>query len=225
MNTTLSVWVEGGLLGSVERGAWKFQYDADWLATPEDSRLRPPFRCGPAYSRTTPRNGPFSGSSTTSCPRAACGRRWPVTPTCPNSTASGFWPVSVKKAGALTLVPEGAPFPAGDGYVPVSTDELRQYIREQPEIPLIVAHGRAKMSLEGVQHKLGVRWTGHDFFLPTGGGCFVAHSQVGKCAAGTLSLLPGQRAFLHDARAGDGPACTRDDAPASAGADLPRSAL
>lgn len=73
-----------------------------------------------------------------------------------------------ESAGALTIVPEtGVTRPPGR-YVRLPKEELRNYLRGLPSVPLIAAGGRAKMSLAGAQHKLGVRIVDADFFLPDG---------------------------------------------------------
>jgi serine/threonine-protein kinase HipA len=172
MNTMLSVWVEGVLLGSLsaEKGVWKFQYDAGWLAHSGRFPLAPafPLRAGVFEDKAEER--PVQWFFDNLLPEG--GVRQALARYAGLSERDSFGLLArfgEESAGALTLLPKGSSFPAEDGYAPLSTGELRQYIRDQPEIPLIAAHGKAKMSLAGAQHKLGVRWNGRDFFLPRGG--------------------------------------------------------
>ena len=76
-----------------------------------------------------------------------------------------------ESAGALTLLPIGVvpPAPSSHGYAPLARDELRALLAGLPRVPLLVAQGRAKMSLAGAQHKLGVHIRGDDLFLPASG--------------------------------------------------------
>jgi serine/threonine-protein kinase HipA len=71
-----------------------------------------------------------------------------------------------ESAGALTLVPAGTPYPSGGRYDPLPIEDLRHLIADRPSVPLLVAAGRAKMSLAGAQHKLPLHRVGVNFFLP-----------------------------------------------------------
>lgn len=171
MSTALAVWVGGLLAGtlSTEGGIWRFQYAENWLRHRARFPLSPAFPLQANAFEDTAEERPVQWFFDNLLPEGGIRQALARYAGLQDKDSFGLLArFGEESAGALTLLPDDAHYPTGFEYLALSLEELRQYIREQPEIPLIVAHGRAKMSLAGAQHKLGVRWDGRNFFLPRG---------------------------------------------------------
>lgn len=171
MTTALAVWVESARMGelSTEAGVWRFQYAPSWLAAEEAFPLSPHFPLRAERLEDSSDERPVQWFFDNLLPEG--GIREALARFAGLSEHDGFGLLArfgEESAGALTLLPAGEARPSEGSYRPLSIDELRALIADLPQVPLIAAHGRAKMSLAGVQHKLGVRRTGAAFFLPEG---------------------------------------------------------
>jgi serine/threonine-protein kinase HipA len=171
MTDALAVWVERVRMGEVatETGRWRFQYAPSWLGQDQPFALSPHFPLGERRFEDASDARPVQWFFDNLLPEG--GIRQALARFAGLSEQDAFGLLArfgEESAGALTLLPadEGAP-PEG-AYQPLSTDELRALIADLPQVPLIAAHGRAKMSLAGAQHKLGVRRVGDAFLLPVG---------------------------------------------------------
>ncbi len=169
MTDALAVWVESARMGelSTEMGAWRFQYAQPWLAQREPFPLSPHFALRAEPFEDSSEARPVQWFFDNLLPEG--GIRQALARFAGLSEQDAFGLLArfgEESAGALTLRPAGASRPPEDSYQPLSIDELRTLIADLPQVPLIAAHGRAKMSLAGAQHKLGVRRVGDAFFLP-----------------------------------------------------------
>lgn len=167
----LAVWVEGARVGelSAPRGAWRFQYAPGWLAHAEAFPISPhlPLRPEPLDDSSEHRTVQwfFDNLLPEGGIREALARFAGLAERDKFGLLARF---GEESAGAITLLPAtSAPPPAGS-YQRLPLEELRALVAGLPQVPLIAAHGRAKMSLAGAQHKLGVRWIGEAFYLPLG---------------------------------------------------------
>ncbi|MCP4686909.1 MAG: type II toxin-antitoxin system HipA family toxin, partial [Desulfobacterales bacterium] len=71
-------------------------------------------------------------------------------------------------AGAVSILPEGARAETGEGYLPISPDELDEMIATRPRGPLLTAREESRLSLAGAQDKLPVFIKDGEFFLTMG---------------------------------------------------------
>ncbi len=169
--SALSVWTEGTLIGEVsaDRDIWQFQYAPTWLENTRHFAISPQFPLRPEAfvdrSEERPVQWFFDNLLPEGGVRQALARYAGLSERDTFGLLARF---GEESAGALTLLPAGEPYSAERRYERLSAEELRRLLRGQPEIPLIAADGRAKMSLAGAQHKLGVRWDGESFWLPRG---------------------------------------------------------
>ncbi len=171
MTSALAVWVESARMGelSAETGVWRFQYAPPWLAAPEPFPLSPHFPLRAERFEDSSEERPVQWFFDNLLPEG--GIRQALARFAGLSEQDSFGLLArfgEESAGALTLLPADGTRPSAGAYQPLSIDELRGLIADLPQVPLIAAHGRAKMSLAGAQHKLGVRRTGDAFFLPAG---------------------------------------------------------
>ena len=172
--STLSVWCDRTRVGELasERGDWSFAYTDEWIALPDAFPLSPWFPL--ASTRLIDRGEdrrvewyfdnllPEGGVRRALASYADLDER---------GTFGLLRRFGEESAGALVLLPTGeAPYASNaSGYEPLTRDDLRGLLAAQPRVPLLAARGRAKMSLAGAQHKLGVRLVGDEFFLPVSG--------------------------------------------------------
>ena len=167
----LAVWVESVRMGEVstETGSWRFQYALSWLGQSQPFPLSPHFPLRELRFEDTSDERPVQWFFDNLLPEG--GIRQALARFAGLSEQDGFGLLArfgEESAGALTLLPAGGREPFEGAYQPLSIDELRALIADLPEVPLIAAHGRAKMSLAGAQHKLGVRRVDDAFLLPVG---------------------------------------------------------
>jgi serine/threonine-protein kinase HipA len=164
----LAVWIEGRRVGTLERveGGFRFLYDSEWLSATKRYPLSPhlPLRSAPFHDGVEDRRVYwfFDNLLPEGGVREALARHARIAP----EDVFGFLArFGEESAGALTLLSVDEPFPSSGSYRALSTGELRQLIAELPSVPLIAAGGRARMSLAGAQHKLGLHRTAEGAFL------------------------------------------------------------
>jgi len=179
MTGALAVWIEGLPAGelSTEAGVWRFRYAATWLAAEESFPLAPHLPLREERFEDSSDERPVQWFFDNLLPEG--GIRQALARFAGLSAQDSFGLLArfgEESAGALTLLPTGELPPSEGAYQPLPIEELRALIAELPEVPLIAAHGRAKMSLAGAQHKLGVHRAGDAFLLPAG----AASSQIIK---------------------------------------------
>lgn len=168
---SLFLWGEGIRMGelSMDKGLWKFRYADEWLAHEGRFPLSPHFPLrGEDFSDNSeerPVQWFFDNLLPEGGVRQALARYAGMADRDSFGLLERF---GEESAGALTLLPEGKPFPSDARYELISIDELRALLHKQAQIPLIAAAGKAKMSLAGAQHKLPLRWDGESFWLPIG---------------------------------------------------------
>lgn len=170
----LAVLCEGSRVGVLasSRGAWSFAYADPWRTSASAFPLSPSF---PLEARTyvdTAEDRRVEWYFENLLPEGGVRRALAKYANLSERDTFGLLRrFGEESAGALTILShvEGEPLSMAEGrYAPLSREELRDLIRDLPHVPLIAAHGRAKMSLAGAQHKLGVRLIGDDFLLPEG---------------------------------------------------------
>jgi len=187
MNAALVVWIEGATVGDLrtQRGGWWFKYRRAWLDSEGKFALSPhlPLRPEPFVDDADDRRVLwfFDNLLPEGGVREALARWAGMDERDVFGLLARF---GEESAGALTLLPEGAEWHGGGGYERLSTGSLRELLGQLPEMPLIVAGGKAKMSLAGAQHKLGLHRTGDEFLLP-------------RQAPSSLILKPGTDRFPH----------------------------
>lgn len=71
-------------------------------------------------------------------------------------------------AGAVTLIPKGAPIEKKSGYRLLSPEELRELVRDLPKKPFLAGEAGIRLSLAGAQYKLPVYIEGERVFLTQG---------------------------------------------------------
>jgi len=154
---------------SAEKGAWRFRYAPAWLANERRFALSPHFPLrGEAFADTSedrPVQWYFDNLLPEGGVRQALARYAGLSERDSFGLLARF---GEESAGALTLLPADEDVPQEGRYEALSVAGLRKLLHAQPEIPLIAAQGKLKMSLAGAQHKLGVRWNGAAFWLPRG---------------------------------------------------------
>jgi serine/threonine-protein kinase HipA len=171
MTAALAVWVERERMGelSTERGAWRFQYAPPWLAGEEAFPLSPHFPLGEERFEDSSEERPVQWFFDNLLPEGGILQALARFAGLSERDSFGLLArFGEESAGALTLLSADQPQPSEGTYQPLAIGELRALIADLPQVPLIAAHGRVKMSLAGAQHKLGVRRVGDAFFLPVG---------------------------------------------------------
>ncbi len=165
----LVVWAEGTRVGVLtsERGTWSFVYDSSWLGHEHAFPLSPHFPLTQERFSDGPEDRRvlwfFENLLPEGGVRQALARFARVSEHDVFGLLERF---GEESAGALTLLPEGQPFPNVGTYAPMSREELRSQIVAMPSVPLIAVNGRARMSLAGVQQKIGLHRRGKMFLLP-----------------------------------------------------------
>lgn len=168
----LAVWHEASPVGQLSnvRGRWSFQYANDWLSSPNVFSLSPWFPLVPDVQVDTSDDRRVEWYFDNLLPEGGVRRALASYAGLDSRDTFGLLRrFGEESAGALTLLPLNEAPTVSANYAPLAQEELRALIAEFPRVPLIAAHGRAKMSLAGAQHKLGVRLQGTDLFLPATG--------------------------------------------------------
>lgn len=171
----LAIWSDELRVGEVSshRGSWSFAYASEWLASREAFPLSPWFPLRPSQPHVDDGEDRrvewyFDNLLPEGGVRRALARFAELDE---RDTFGLLRRFGEESAGALTLLPPGAgpQSPRADAYTPLPRDDLRALIAGLPSVPLLAARGRAKMSLAGAQHKLGVHIRGDDLLLPGSG--------------------------------------------------------
>jgi serine/threonine-protein kinase HipA len=165
----LAVWIEGVRVGllRVGEGGWQFRYDPQWLSYPACYPISPHLPLQPAAFQDEAKDRTVQWFFDNLLPEGGVREALARYARIAEDDAFGLLArFGDESAGALTLLPDGAPFPAAGSYHPLSFDELRRLLADLPSVPLIAAGGRARMSLAGAQHKLGLHRREQTFLLP-----------------------------------------------------------
>lgn len=172
-NRKLAIWSEDVRIGElvVERGGWSLAYAADWPTRDSCFPLSPWFPVGESGQIDQGDDRRVEWYFDNMLPEG--GVRVALAAFADLDARDTFGLLrrfGEESAGALTLVPSSAAPrpPSADDYAALTNDDLRALIAGLPRVPLLAAQGRAKMSLAGAQHKLGLRLAGNRFFLPSG---------------------------------------------------------
>lgn len=172
MKRVLTIWVHEQKLGQVfcEQDVWGFQYHADWLKLASRFALSPALPLQQKSFRDEHSQRPVQWFFDNLLPegpiREALARfaHLPV-----HDSFALLQTYGAESAGALSLMPEDQEAPGPSEYRPLTREDLHQLIAELPKSPLLVAKGRARMSLAGAQHKLGIHRRGEHVLLPIKG--------------------------------------------------------
>ncbi|MFH2203904.1 MAG: type II toxin-antitoxin system HipA family toxin [Elusimicrobiota bacterium] len=168
MNNLLNVyWAQQkvGRLWLTDKRAFIFQYDSDWVSSPEalPISLRLPLQAEPFETDVSK---PFF---TNLLPEADI--RDMIAKNIGVSTTNDFKlleELGGECAGALSLLPDGLP-PEEDGsYEELSEEVLDHMIEAMPRRALIAGKDGLRLSLAGAQHKLPVYVKDGSIFLPKG---------------------------------------------------------
>lgn len=168
----LVVWSEGARVGelSVHQGAWAFRYERDWWEAPASFPLSPGFPLGETSFKDTSDERRVQWFFDNLLPEGSVRQALARHARLDEQDAFGLLArFGEESAGALTLLPPGAPYPLQATYDELPREELRARIHELPHVPFLAAGGRGHMSLAGAQHKLPVHRRGRDFLLPRQG--------------------------------------------------------
>jgi serine/threonine-protein kinase HipA len=177
--SSLVAWVDQIEVGTldVDRGTWSFEYDRRYASSlPTAFPLSTHFPLdGPPKTFDTPDDRRVEWYFANLLPEGGVRRAIASYARLdPDDTLGLLRAFGEESAGALSLLVPGvepvfAPEPA-ERYIALTDEDLRAAIHDLPRVPLLAAGGRAKMSLAGARHKLGVRWCDGRFLLPKGGG-------------------------------------------------------
>lgn len=155
---------------STDDGVWSFKYDADWVGSAEGFPLSPhfPLSTVPFVGTSDDRRTEwfFDNLLPEGGVRRALARFARVSE---NDAFALLRRFGEESAGALQLLPEGAEARGPAAYEELTVEGLRDLLLKLPDVPLIAADGRARMSLAGAQHKLGLHRDGGRWLLPVGG--------------------------------------------------------
>lgn len=171
---SLVVWSDESPIGNVSshRGSWSFSYAAEWLSSPDAFPLSPWFPLSVDLQSDHSDDRRVEWYFDNLLPEGGIRRALARFADLDDRDTFGLLrEFGEESAGALTLLPAGVipPAPSSHGYSPLTRDDLRALLAGLPEVPLLVARGRTKMSLAGAQHKLGVHLRGEELFLPASG--------------------------------------------------------
>jgi len=168
MRRELEIWRHAHRLGllAVQQGIWSLKYDRDWIEYDEHFALSPHLPLAEKTIVDGHGGKPVQWFFENLLPEGNI-RDWMASfaRISPNDTFGLLAAYGQESAGALTLLARGSPQEEGH-YEDLSRKTLRELIRRRPQVPLIVANGRAHMSLAGAQHKLGIHRHGQNLLLP-----------------------------------------------------------
>lgn len=157
MSKLLDVYLHQDKVGQlrVRDGQMGFEYAADWLGNPSAKPLSRslPLQEG-RFSRKHCR-GFFAGLLPEQEKRSAIARRLGVSE---QNDFALLEALGGECAGAVTLMPAGAPLPDTDfRYRTLSASQLADIVRELPNRPLMAGEEGVRLSLAGAQDKVAVR--------------------------------------------------------------------
>ena len=172
MRRSLAVWCEQYRVGTLATsdGVWTFSYSPAWKALEEAFALSPHF---PLDVGTFVDTGDdrrvlwfFDNLLPEGGVRQALAKQAKVAE---KDSFALLQRYGAESAGALTLLPDDGRQPPSGGYEELTEKQLGVLVRRLPKVPFIDAEGRARMSLAGTQHKLGLHRDGERWLLPVGG--------------------------------------------------------
>ena len=172
MRRSLAVWREQNRVGTLATsdGVWSFTYSPTWKALEEAFALSPHF---PLDVDTFVDTGDdrrvlwfFDNLLPEGGVRQALARQAKVAE---KDTFALLQRYGDESAGALTLLADDGRQPPSGGYEELTDEQLSARVRKLPKVPFIEAEGRARMSLAGTQHKLGLHRDRERWLLPVGG--------------------------------------------------------
>ncbi len=172
MKQSLSVWCERARVGTLcsDDGVWQFEYDPAWVGSKDSFALSPhfPLSAEPFFDTSDDRRTQwfFDNLLPEGGVRRALSRFARVSE---NDAFALLRRFGEESAGALQLVPVGSDLPDARAYEELTPEGLRALLLKLPDVPLIAGDGRARMSLAGAQHKLGLHRDGERWLLPRGG--------------------------------------------------------
>ncbi|MFO1463071.1 MAG: type II toxin-antitoxin system HipA family toxin [bacterium] len=169
MTSTLFVLCNSDNVGKLtidERRRWVFQYDPVWLKNqnPFPLSIRLPLQEAPFEDDFAK---PFFSNL---LPEGKV--RQLIAAKQGQSATNDFEMLAVlggECAGAISTYPAEQPPPKNGNYRELSESELDDLISEMPRRPLLLADGKARLSLAGVQDKLPVFYEDKKLFLPEDG--------------------------------------------------------
>lgn len=169
---SLAVWFEDERVGTLvtDQGVWEFRYHPDWIASPKAFVLSPHFQLRSDSFVDTADDRRVRWFFDNLLPEGGVRQALARLAKVDENDAFGLLTrYGDESAGALTFLPDDGRAPALGGYRELSTEELKALLRKLPEVPLIAAKGRARMSLAGAQHKLGLHRENERWLLPASG--------------------------------------------------------
>lgn len=167
---SLIAWVDETFIGTLEEaaGIWRFQYQPKWLDAPGAYSLGPsmPLQKDPIQDGGSQR--PVQWYFDNLLPEE--GQRQLLAKDASIDVADAFGLLGyygAESAGSVTLLPPETSPRTGEGFTPLSDEDLSARIQKLPAVPLV--HGAVKrMSLAGAQHKLAVTVRHGALFEPLG---------------------------------------------------------
>lgn len=171
MTESLTVWFERVPVGrlSSEQGKWRFIYDYQWLNAADSFPISPhfPFQ-QPSFVDTADDKRVvwfFENLLPEGGIREALARNASLNT---KDTFGLLQRYGEDTAGALTILSTVQGYPPQGSYQPLSREELQLRIANSNKKPLLISSDELRMSLAGVQNKLGIRYDNGEFFLPQG---------------------------------------------------------
>jgi len=168
MNKLLNVyWAQQkvGRLWLTDKRVFIFQYDSDWVSSPEalPISLRLPLQTEPFETDVSK---PFFINLLPEANiRDMIAKKIGVSKT---NDFKLLEELGGECAGALSLLPDGLSPDKDGSYEELSEEDLDQMIEEMPQKPLIAAKEGLRLSLAGAQHKVPVYMKDGSIFLPRG---------------------------------------------------------
>jgi serine/threonine-protein kinase HipA len=154
---------------STDRGVWELVYHPDWLTSKTAFALSPHFPLQKESFTDSPDDRRvqwfFDNLLSEGGVREALARLAKVDE---KDTFGLLQSYGEESAGALTLLLDDGRAPDSGGYEELSQGSLRELLQKLPELPLIAADGRARMSLAGAQQKLALHRDDDVWLLPQG---------------------------------------------------------
>jgi serine/threonine-protein kinase HipA len=172
LKRSLAIWYETDRVGSLstDQGVWELVYHPDWLASETAFALSPHFPLQPESYADSPDDRRVQWFFDNLLPEGGVRESLARLAKVDEKDMFGLLHrYGEESAGALTLLPDDGSKPKPGGYEELSLESLRSLLRKLPELPLIAAEGRARMSLAGAQHKLALHRDGDAWLLPKGG--------------------------------------------------------
>lgn len=169
---SLAIWCETERVGTLatDQGVWELVYHPDWLVSETAFALSPHFPLQTESFIDSPDDRRVQWFFDNLLPEGGVRESLARLAKVDEKDAFGLLHrYGEESAGALTLLLDDGRTPKSDGYEELSQESLRALLRKLPELPLIAAEGRARMSLAGAQQKLALHRDNDTWLLPRGG--------------------------------------------------------